>query len=104
MTKGRSGKRNRTPLRIGPLHMHVSTERDPALRMLTDAEGVQRGLELMAVSLDQLWESVAQDLGTRDEKRIGDEVRRLLATFSRADVKWREMRSKKKRRQPSSQH
>jgi hypothetical protein len=96
MTKGRSGKRNQTPLRIGPLRMRLSDERDPDLRNLTDAEGVKRGLELMAFSLDRLWESVAHDLGTRDEKRIASEVRRLLAKFSRADAKWRELRSKKR--------
>jgi hypothetical protein len=91
MTKGRSGKPKPTPLRIGPLRMRLSTERDPGLRNLSDAEGVERGLELMAFSLDRLWESVAHDIGTRDEKRIGDEVRRLLAKFSRADAKWHEL-------------
>lgn len=85
-----------TPLQIGPLVMRLGSERDPHLRELSDQEGVERGLVLMAFSLDRLWESVATGLGTRDERRIAREVRRLLAKFSRADARWRELKSPKK--------
>lgn len=85
----------RTPLRVGPLAMRLSTERDPRLRQLSEEEGVERGLGLMAFSLDRLREAVSIDLGTHDEQRIAREVRRLLARFGRADGRWRELRSPK---------
>lgn len=82
-------------LRVGPLGMRLSSEFDPHLRELSDKEAVEQGLALMAFSLDRLWESVAIDLGTRDERQIAREVRRLLAKFSRADVRWGELKSPK---------
>lgn len=85
----------RTPLRVGPLAMRLSTERDPRLRELSEKEGVERGLGLMAFSLDRLREAVSTDLRTHDERRIACEMRRLIAQFGRTDRRWRELRSPK---------
>lgn len=83
------------PLQVGPLGMRLSSERDPHLRELSDQEGVKQGLALMAFSLDRLWEAVAIELGTHDERRIARGVKRLLVKFGRADGRWGKLKSPK---------
>jgi len=85
---------NDSPLRIGPLVMRLGTERDPRLRELTDKEAIEDALDLMAFSLNLLWESVGRELKTKNEKRIDLEVRKLLAKFDQQDTRWQEMKNR----------